>query len=113
VRHEHRLRHKRFNGLGKLGPRAHVFQTVKMQDGTEPNKDLRTFEGMKNNYGERGGKFDLVFEKGLFRRVTGPTSFEKMARQQKLNETFLNLLKSKKPSCPMPTSRPQSMRTLI
>jgi RecA-family ATPase len=69
------------------------FQTVKMQDGTESNKHLRTFEGMKNNYGERGGKFDLVFEKGLFRRVTGPTGFDKMAAGQTAEDVFLELLK--------------------
>jgi hypothetical protein len=33
------------------------FQKIKLLDGTEPNKDLRTFQGMKNNYGETGGKF--------------------------------------------------------
>jgi hypothetical protein len=48
---------------------------------------------MKNNYGERGGKFDLVFEKGLFRRVSAPAGFDKMGREQKIDETFLMLLK--------------------
>jgi hypothetical protein len=69
------------------------FQRVKDKEGNEANKDLRTFEGKKNNYGEIGGKFDLIFEKNLFRRVTGPTGFEKMARDQRLDETFMSLLK--------------------
>jgi RecA-family ATPase len=80
-------------GWGNSGRARMYFQKVKLQDGTEPNKDLRTFEGMKNNYGERGGKFDLVFERGLFRRAAGPSGFDKMAREQKLDERFLTLLK--------------------
>ena len=80
-------------GWNNSGRARMYFQKVKLQDGTEPNKDLRTFEGMKNNYGVRGGKFDLIFDRGLFRRVAGPIGFEKMAREQKLDETFLMLLK--------------------
>jgi hypothetical protein len=80
-------------GWNNSGRARMYFQRVKTSDGNEPNKNLRTFEGMKNNYGERGGKFDLIFEKGLFRRVTGPAGFDKMARDQKLDETFLMLLK--------------------
>jgi RecA-family ATPase len=59
-------------GWNNSGRARMYFQKVKMQDGTEPKEDLRTFEGKKNNYGALGGKFDLVFERGLFRRVTGP-----------------------------------------
>jgi RecA-family ATPase len=80
-------------GWNNSGRARMYFQTVKTSDGNEPNKDLRTFEGMKNNYGVRGGKFDLEWKNGLFRRVAGPVGFEKMAREQKLDETFLTLLK--------------------
>lgn len=76
------------SGRGRM-----YFKTVKTLDGDEPNKNLRTFEGMKNNYGVRGGKFDLEWKDGLFRRVSGSVGFEKMARDQKLDETFLSLLK--------------------
>jgi RecA-family ATPase len=76
------------SGRGRM-----YFQTVKTSDGQELNKDLRTFEGMKNNYGVRGGKFDLEWKEGLFRRVGGLVGFDKMAREQKLDETFLVLLK--------------------
>jgi RecA-family ATPase len=47
--------------------RARLYlQTPKAQDGTEQNKKRRTLEGLKANYGERGGKFDLEWKKGLF-----------------------------------------------
>jgi hypothetical protein len=69
------------------------FQIMKDRDGNEPNKNLRTIEGMKHNYGERGGKIDLEWKNGLFVPVKGLAGFDKMAREQKLDETFLNLLK--------------------
>ena len=34
------------------------FKRMKDKNGNELNKNLRTFEGKKNNYGEIGGKFD-------------------------------------------------------
>ena len=80
-------------GWSNSGRARMYLQRVKMQDGAEPNKDMRTFEGKKNNYGAVGGKFDLIFERGLFRRVIGPAGFDKMAREQKLDEIFLMLLK--------------------
>jgi RecA-family ATPase len=49
------------------GVRARMYlQTPKSQDGSEPNKNRRTLEGMKANYGERGGKFDLEWKNGVF-----------------------------------------------
>ena len=80
-------------GWNNSGRARMYFQKIKTSDGEELNKDLRTFEGMKNNYGEKGGKFDLIFDRGLFRRVDGPIGFDKMAREQKLDESFLILLK--------------------
>jgi hypothetical protein len=80
-------------GWNNSGRARMYFQKVRNDDGDEPNKDLRTFEGMKNNYGVRGGKFDLEWKDGLFRRVSGPIGFERMVRDQKLDETFLSLLK--------------------
>jgi hypothetical protein len=83
-------------GWNNSGRARMYLQRVKMQDGTEPNKDLRTFEGKKNNYGEIGGKFDLIFERGLFRRVIGPAGFDKMAAEQKIEEVYLATLKRRK-----------------
>jgi RecA-family ATPase len=69
------------------------FQRVKASEGREPNKNLRTFEGKKANYSEVGGKFDVEWKDGLFRRVSGPTSFDKMAQDAKADDVFLTLLK--------------------
>ena len=66
---------------------------VKDANGNELNKDLRTFEGKKNNYGEIGGKFDIAFKGGLFRRVIGPTGFDKLAAEHRVDQAFLMLLK--------------------
>jgi RecA-family ATPase len=80
-------------GWNNSGRARMYFQRVKTSDGNEPNKDLRTFEGKKNNYGELGGKFDLEWKDGLFRRVSGPAGFDKMAQEAKANEVFLALVK--------------------
>jgi RecA-family ATPase len=69
------------------------FQIMKDRDGNEPNKNLRTIEGMKHNYGERGGKIDLEWKNGLFVPVKGLAGFDKMAAEQKAEGVFLELLK--------------------
>jgi RecA-family ATPase len=69
------------------------FQVKKASDGTEPNKNLRTLEGKKSNYGVSGGKIDLEWEKGLFVPVQGPTGLDKMAAETRADEVFLDLLK--------------------
>jgi RecA-family ATPase len=69
------------------------FQIKKTSDGTEPNLNLRTLQGMKVNYGVRGGKVDVEWQNGLFVLVQGPTSLDKMAAEAKADEAFLTLLK--------------------
>jgi RecA-family ATPase len=80
-------------GWSNAGRARAYFHRVKGQDGTEPNKDLRTFKGMKNNYGEIGGPIDVVYKNGLFRCVEGPTGFDKMAAEAKANDAFMTTLK--------------------
>jgi RecA-family ATPase len=80
-------------GWGNSGRSRLYFQRVKTKEGDEPNKDLRTFEGMKANYGALGGRFDLIWKDGLFRRLEGPTGFDKMASEQRAEDVFLTLLK--------------------
>jgi RecA-family ATPase len=46
-------------------------QMPKTVDGAVPNKGLRTFQGKKSNYGERGGMFDVVWREGVFVRLQG------------------------------------------
>ena len=69
------------------------FQTPKTEDGATPNKNLRTLEGMKANYSERGGKIDLEWKNGLFVRIDGPIEFDKLAAEKKAEEIFLATLK--------------------
>src|SRR5262249_35295903 len=58
----------------------------------EPNKNLRTLEGMKSNYGEVGGKIDLLWQDGVFRPINGLSGLDKLAAEQKANDVFLALL---------------------
>jgi RecA-family ATPase len=69
------------------------FQVAKATDGSEPDKNLRTLEGMKSNYGVPGGKVDLEWKNGLFVPVQGPTGLDKIAREKKAENAFLDLLK--------------------
>ncbi len=68
-------------------------QTAKASDGTEPNPNLRTLQGMKSNYGVPGGKIDLEWKSGLFVPVNGPPGLDKMAAEAKADDAFLTLLK--------------------
>lgn len=69
------------------------FQTAKTSDGAEPDKNLRTLEGMKSNYGPAGGKINLKWERGLFVPVHGANGLDKMAAEQKTEEIFLAIIK--------------------
>ena len=80
-------------GWSNSGRSRLYFQRVKTDDGAEPNKNLRTFEGKKANYSEIGGKFDVEWKGGLFRRVSGSTGFDKAAAEQKADNVFLKLLR--------------------
>ena len=80
-------------GWSNSGRSRLYFQRVKTDDGAEPNKNLRTFEGKKANYSEVGGKFDVEWKGGLFRRVSGSTGFDKAAAEQKADDVFLKLLR--------------------
>jgi RecA-family ATPase len=76
------------------GVRSRLYlRTPKTENNIEPNKNLRTFEGMKSNYGGRGGKIDVEWKAGVFVRVNGPTGFSKLAAEQKTEEVFLANLK--------------------
>jgi RecA-family ATPase len=69
------------------------FQTAKASDGSEPNPNLRSLQGMKSNYGVPGGKIDLEWQKGLFVPVQGATGLDKIAAEAKVDAVFLGLLK--------------------
>jgi RecA-family ATPase len=69
------------------------FQIAKASDGSEPDKNLRTLEGMKSNYGVPGGKIDLEWKNGLFVPVSCLTGVDKFAVEKKAEEVFISLLK--------------------
>jgi RecA-family ATPase len=69
------------------------FQIAKAADGTEPDKNLRTLEGMKSNYGVPGGKIDLEWKNGLFVPISRPTGIDKLAAEKKVEDAFVGLLK--------------------
>ncbi|HEV7910051.1 MAG TPA: AAA family ATPase [Methylocella sp.] len=69
------------------------FQTAKASDGSERDKNLRTLESMKSNYGPSGGQITLEWSHGLFVPVQGPAGFDKLAAEAKADEVFLTILK--------------------
>jgi RecA-family ATPase len=69
------------------------FQISKASDGSEPDKNLRTLEGMKSNYGAGGGKIDLEWNDGLFVPVDAPAGLDRMAAEAKAEDVFLAILK--------------------
>lgn len=75
-----------------MRPRLY-FQTAKASDGSEPNPNLRTLQGMKSNYGVPGGNIDLKWKNGLFVPVNGPIGLDKMAAEAKVNDAFIAILK--------------------
>jgi RecA-family ATPase len=68
-------------------------QTAKASDGSEPNPNLRTLQGMKSNYGVPGGKIDLEWKNGIFVPVHGATGLNKMAAEAKVDDAFIAILK--------------------
>jgi len=68
------------------------FQMAKASDGAEPDKNLRTLEGMKSNYCQAGGKINLKWEKGLFVPIQGPAGLDKLAAEAKADDVFLTFI---------------------
>jgi RecA-family ATPase len=68
------------------------FTTAKTRDGEEPDKNLRTLEVMKSNYGPVGEKIMLRYQNGVFVVDPGLGSLEKMSAQSAVEGVFLALL---------------------
>jgi RecA-family ATPase len=58
----------------------------------EPDPDLRVLEVMKANYGPVGETITVRWTDGLFLPVGGISNLEKLAAEQKADQTFLTLL---------------------
>ena len=59
------------------------------------NGSYRVFKGMKNNYGELGGKIDLQWKNGLYVPVEETAGIEKVIINAKIEEKFMTSLKKR------------------
>lgn len=66
---------------------------VKPADGEQPDSDVRELEFKKNQYGPLAESVVLRWQKGLFLPEPGVSSLDKIARETKADEVFLELLK--------------------
>ena len=80
--------------LGTLSVRARILLKTTQgrdDDGQSPS-DLRELSFLKNNYGPLAESIVLRFRNGLFLPEAGLSTLEKLARDQKVDETFLDVL---------------------
>jgi RecA-family ATPase len=82
---------------------------AKADGGEQPDNDVREIEFKKNQYGPRGETIVLRYQRGLFLPEGGVSSLDKLARESKAEELFLDLLRrfagqgrnvSEKPTAP-------------
>jgi len=66
---------------------------AKAEDGEQPDNDLRELEFKKNQYGPRGESIVLRYQNGLFLPEGGMANLDKMAREAKAEDMFLDLLR--------------------
>jgi RecA-family ATPase len=66
---------------------------VKATDGEQPESDLRELEFKKNQYGPIGETIVLRYQRGLFLPEGGISSLDKLARDAKAEELFIDLLR--------------------
>jgi RecA-family ATPase len=72
--------------------RARFFMKgVKPENGAQPDNDLREIEFKKNQYGKISDSLVLRYQAGMYLPVVG-ASFDKLAREAKAEEIFLELL---------------------
>ena len=67
---------------------------VKPEAGEQPDSDLREIVFKKNNYGPISDSVVLRYQNGLFLPVPGVASLDRLAREAKAEEVFLELLRS-------------------
>jgi RecA-family ATPase len=60
-------------------------------EGEQQDNDLRELEFKKNQYGPRGESIVLRYQRGLFLPEGGTSNLDKLAREAKADELFLNL----------------------
>jgi RecA-family ATPase len=65
---------------------------MKSEDSEQSDSDLRELEFKKNQYGPRGESIVLRYQRGLFLPEGGTSNIDKLARDSKADELFLNLM---------------------
>lgn len=66
---------------------------VKSAEGEQPDGDLRELQFLKNQYGTKAETVVLRYQRGLFLPLQGVSDLDKLARESKVDEVFLGLLK--------------------
>jgi RecA-family ATPase len=66
--------------------------SVKPEDGEQPDDELRELRFLKNQYGRRGDTVVVRYQGGLFLPLPGINGLDKLAREAKAEEVFLELL---------------------
>jgi RecA-family ATPase len=66
---------------------------VKATDGEQSENDLRELEFKKNQYGPLGETIVLRYQRGLFLPEAGVGSIDKLARETRADELFMDLLR--------------------
>jgi RecA-family ATPase len=65
----------------------------KTADSEQPDNDLRELQFLKNQYGPKGETVVLRYQRGLFLPEGGKSSVDKAARNSKVDDIFIALLK--------------------
>jgi RecA-family ATPase len=66
---------------------------VQSEPGEQPDNDLRELEFKKNQYGPRGESIALRYQRGLFLPERGVTDLDRLARKDKAQDVFMDLLR--------------------
>jgi RecA-family ATPase len=62
----------------------------KLEQGEQPDTDLRELQFKKSNYGRVSNNIVLRYQGGLFLPESGLSTLDKLAREQKAEESFLH-----------------------
>jgi RecA-family ATPase len=71
----------------------YYLRSVDTADGDRPDSDLRQLEFKKNQYGSTTETIVLKYHRGMFLPLPSMSSLDKVAREAKVDDTFLNLLR--------------------
>jgi RecA-family ATPase len=63
---------------------------IRAGDGEQPDNDMRELEFKKNQYGPMGETIALRYQRGLFLPIPGISNLDKLAREVRIDEIFLN-----------------------